>query len=38
MHFETDRLMWNRWYAAPLAAFFICLLAPGGLFAQPTIA
>jgi len=34
---DTDRATWNRWYAAPLAVFAICLFAPG-LFAQPTIA
>src|SRR5690349_7249680 len=38
MHLQTDRATWNRWYAAPLAAFVMSLVAPGGLFAQPTIA
>src|SRR5258708_15182376 len=37
MHLETDRATWNRWYAAPLAAFVMSLVVPGGLFAQPTI-
>jgi uncharacterized repeat protein (TIGR01451 family) len=38
MYLETDRATWNRWYAAALAALVMWLVAPGGLFAQPTIA
>lgn len=37
MNLKTDRATWNRWYAAPLAAFVMWLVAPGGLFAQPSI-
>ena len=37
MHPDTDRTTWNRWYAAPLAMFVMWLVAPGSLFAQPTI-
>src|SRR5262245_12005789 len=38
MHLQTDRAASNRWYVAPLAALILPLVAPGGLFAQPTIA
>jgi uncharacterized repeat protein (TIGR01451 family) len=38
MHPETNHATWNRWPAATLAAFVMWLVAPGALFAQPTIA